>query len=197
MRNPAPNSVEVQSREQWRDWLVQNHKTNQGIWLITYKKAANPQFHLTQDDIVEEALCFGWIDSKPAKLDDIRTMLYIAPRSPKSLWSALNKSRAQKMIEQSQMQEAGLKAIKHARESGTWDALNDVENLVIPTDLDQAFQNYPNAKSNFQAFPKSAQRGILEWILQAKTPNTRQKRINQTAELAEQNIRANQWPKKP
>lgn len=196
MPNPPPNSVEVKSRQEWRDWLVQNHQASQGIWLITYKKAANPQFHITQDDIVEEALCFGWIDSKPAKLDDIRTMLYIAPRSPKSLWSALNKVRAQKMIEQSQMQPAGLQAINLAQAYGTWDALNDVENLVVPPDLDQAFQKYPQAKSNFQAFPKSAQRGILEWILQAKTPATRTKRINQTAELAEQNIRANQWSKK-
>lgn len=197
MPNPPPNSVEVKSRQEWRDWLTQNHQSSQGIWLITYKKAACPHFHLTQDDIVEEALCFGWIDSKPGKLDDIRTKVYIAPRSPKSLWSALNKSRAQKMIDQSQMQQAGYNTITIAQESGTWDALNDVENLVIPTDLDQAFQKYPQAKSNFQAFPNSTQRGILEWILQAKTSATRQKRINQTAELAEQNIRANQWLRNP
>ncbi|MFM9872531.1 MAG: YdeI/OmpD-associated family protein [Fimbriimonadaceae bacterium] len=195
MPQPPPNSIEVKSREEWRDWLVNNHSSSTGIWLITYKKASNPDLHLTQDEIVEEALCFGWIDSKPAKLDDARTMLYISPRKPKSLWSALNKKRALKMIEQSKMTELGLAAIELAKQSGTWDALNPVDSLTIPDDLEMEFEKFPNAKTNFQSFPPSAQRGILEWILQAKTPQTRTKRIENTAELASQNIRANQWKK--
>ncbi|MEM9950210.1 MAG: YdeI/OmpD-associated family protein [Chloroflexota bacterium] len=189
---PPENSVFPKDRDEWRAWLVDNYTQDEGIWLIRYKKSAGKPI-LNFDDAVEEALCFGWIDSLPRKLDDERTMLYFAPRKVGSNWSGLNKKRVQKMIDAGRMTEVGMAKIEVAKADGSWDALNDVENLVVPPDLDEAFAKYPDARANWDEFPPSARRGILEWILNAKRDVTRQKRIDETARLAQENIRANQW----
>lgn len=181
----------VASRAEWRAWLEAHHTQAEAIWLVIWKK---PDLrNLSNDDVVEEALCFGWIDSLPRKLDDTRSMLLLAPRKAKSAWSALNKTRAEKMINQGLMSKAGQKVIDEAKASGTWDKLNDVEALTIPDDLAKAFAKKKSAQKNFEAFPRSVKRGILEWILQAKKPETRAKRIEETAVKAVDNIRANQW----
>ncbi|MEO1288498.1 MAG: YdeI/OmpD-associated family protein [Chloroflexota bacterium] len=193
MSEQAPdNSVFPKDRDEWRAWLADNHTQDEGVWLIRYKKSAGKPI-LNFDDAVEEALCFGWIDSLPRKLDDERTMLYFAPRKVGSNWSGLNKERVQKMIDAGRMTEAGMVKIEVAKADGSWDALNDVENLVVPPDLDEAFAKYPDARANWDEFPPFARRGILEWILNAKRDATRQKRIDETARLAQENIRANQW----
>lgn len=189
---PPENSVFPQNRAEWRAWLEANHQRDEGVWLIRYKKAAGKPI-LPVDDAVEEALCFGWIDSLPRALDDERTMLYFAPRKDGSNWSRLNKIRVEKMIAAGLMTSVGMVKIEAARADGSWDALNDVENLVIPPDLEAAFARYPQSIENFEAFPPSVRRGILEWILNAKRPATREKRIGETASLAAENIRANQW----
>jgi uncharacterized protein YdeI (YjbR/CyaY-like superfamily) len=185
----------IETRADWRKWLAENHDKSKGIWLVYYKKSSGKP-HLSYDEGVEEALCFGWIDSLPGKIDDERSKLYYSPRKPKSNWSALNKTRVAALEAAGLLHESGIKMINVAKETGTWDALNDVENLVISPDLQVALDSFPNASDNFNAFPKSTKRGILEWILNAKTAETRNKRLQETASLASQNIRANQYVKK-
>lgn len=192
---PPENAVHPMSRAAWRDWLQANHTRDEGVWLIRYKKTTGKPY-VDFDEAVEDALCFGWIDSLPRKLDDERTMLYFAPRKAGSNWSALNKTRVEKMIAAGLMTPAGMAKIDAAKADGSWAALDDVEALVIPPDLDAAFDAYPNSRENFTTFPRSTQRGILEWILNAKRPETRAKRVDETARLAADNIRANQWPRR-
>ena len=189
---PPDNSFLVKSREEWRDWLAKNHTNSTGVWLITFKKSSG-QPRLEYAEAVEEALCFGWVDSLPRKLDDERTMLYFAPRKKGSGWSALNKQRVEKLIREGLLMPAGLTKIEAAKQDGTWSKLDDVESLVIPDDLCSALATYPNGTKYFNAFPKSVKRGILEWIRNAKRAETRQKRIAETARLADVNKRANQW----
>jgi uncharacterized protein YdeI (YjbR/CyaY-like superfamily) len=188
------NSVFVESRAQWCAWLEQNHTRPDGVWLIFYKKTAK-KLTLTYDEQVEEALCFGWVDSRPGKLDDERTMLYFAPRKAGSGWARPNKERVARLIAAGQMAPAGLAKIEAAKADGSWEKLDAVEDLTVPDDLAAELRKYPNATANFEAFPRSAKRGILEWIVQAKRPETRQKRIEETARLANENVRANQWPR--
>lgn len=192
MIQPPPNSVQVNSRAEWRKWLKKNHTQKEGVWVVTFKKTSG-KTHVTYDEIVEEALCFGWIDSKGNKLDEERSMLWCAPRKARSNWSRPNKLRVEKLIAAGLMQPAGLEKIKIARKTGTWTALDKVENLEIPPDLAQALAANQHARQYFDAFPRSVKRGILEWILNAKKPETRARRVIETAELAAKNIRANQW----
>jgi uncharacterized protein YdeI (YjbR/CyaY-like superfamily) len=192
MTQAPPNSVHPETPAEWRDWLAENHTRTTGIWLISYKKATGkPRFDY--DEAVEEALCFGWIDSKPNKLDEARSLLWFAPRKPRTGWSKPNKERVERLIAQGRMMPAGLAKIEAAKQDGSWTALDAIEALEIPPDLDTALANYANAQQNFEAFPRSAKRGILEWIATAKKPETRAKRIEETARLADENIRANQW----
>jgi len=192
MTTPPPNSVHPKSRAEWRKWLEENQARKEGVWLISYKKdTGKPRFDY--DESVEEALCFGWIDSKPAKLDEERSMLWFAPRKAKTNWSKLNKDRVEKMIKAGLMAPAGLAKVEAAKKDGSWNALDGVEALEIPPDLAKAFSKNKKAKEYFDAFPRSVKRGILEWILNAKRPETRAKRIEETVSLAEKNIRANQW----
>ncbi|MEO1399947.1 MAG: YdeI/OmpD-associated family protein [Cyanobacteria bacterium J06635_1] len=183
--------VEITSRQQWRDWLMVSHTRTESIWLVTYKKAAGDRY-LSYDDIVEEALCFGWVDSLPRALDAERTMLLLSPRKPKSAWSKLNKERVAKMLAAGLMHPAGMERIEQAKQDGVWGFLDDVEALIVPDDLQAALDSYPHAAENFEGFPRSTKRGILEWIKMAKRAATRAKRIAETARLAEENIRANQ-----
>lgn len=186
------NSIHPKTRAEWRAWLEQNHTRTQGVWLISYKKGTGkPRFEY--DEAVEEALCFGWIDSKPNKLDEERSLLWFAPRKRGTGWSKLNKERVERLIEQGLMMPAGLAKVEAAKEDGSWNALDAIEALEIPPDLEEALTAYSEAKQNFEAFPRSAKRGILEWIVSAKKPETRAKRVAETAQLAAQNLRANQW----
>ncbi|MEM6446142.1 MAG: YdeI/OmpD-associated family protein [Cyanobacteria bacterium P01_D01_bin.123] len=194
MADVPANSYQPSSRADWRAWLDANHVREEGIWVVNYKKASGKQA-FTFDEAVEEALCFGWIDSKPSKLDADRSMLWFAPRKSGSGWSRLNKTRVEKAIANGQMTPAGAAKIEAAKQDGAWYVLDAIEDLIIPPDLAAAFEEYPSASQNFEAFPRSAKRGILEWIFTAKKPETRAKRIAETARLAEDNIRANQWRK--
>jgi uncharacterized protein YdeI (YjbR/CyaY-like superfamily) len=165
------------------------------VWLVSYKKnTGRPRFEY--EDAVEEALCFGWIDSKPSKLDEARSMLWFAPRKGKTGWSTLNKERAVRMIQAGLMQQAGLEKIEQAKADGSWESLDEIEELRLPQDLMAALHAHPPAERNFVAFPRSVKRGILEWIHTAKRPQTRAARIAETARLAQLNQRANQWRRK-
>jgi uncharacterized protein YdeI (YjbR/CyaY-like superfamily) len=148
---------------------------------------------VTLSDAVDEALCFGWVDSLPRKLDERRSMLLISPRKAGSNWSAVNKAKIARMIAEGRMHAAGTAKVEAAKADGTWVALDRVEALEVPEDLAAAFANMPPSATNWEAFPRSAQRGILEWILNARTPATRARRIDETARLAAEGKRANQW----
>jgi uncharacterized protein YdeI (YjbR/CyaY-like superfamily) len=187
--------VEVKSRAELRAWLAKHHATSKGAWIVTYKKGGSEP-HVSARDVCEQALCFGWIDSLPRKLDETRSMLLVTPRKPKSNWSAVNKARAEALVAAGEMTPAGQAMIDLARRTGTWDALRDVDARVVPGDLQAAFAKAgPHAARNFEGFPPSAQRGILEWISSAKTPQTRARRVEETATLAERGERALQWRK--
>ncbi len=191
VKAPA-NSIHPQTRTEWRTWLKHNHTRAKGVWLISYKKGTGkPRFEY--DEAVEEALCFGWIDSKPSKLDDERSMLWVAPRQAGAGWSKINKARVEKMIHTGRMTPAGLAKIEAAQRDGSWNALDAVEALEIPPDLAAALAANPIAQQYFAAFPRSVKRSILEWIANAKKPETRAKRVEETTRLAAENIRANQW----
>ena len=191
MDAPQP-SVHPLSRGEWRQWLSDHHTRTTGVWLVSYKKATGkPRFDY--DDAVEEALCFGWVDSKPNKLDAERTLLWFAPRKPGTGWSRPNKLRVERMLKAGLMAEAGLRKVAQAQADGSWAKLDAIEDLTVPDDLAQALDRYPEAARYFSAFPRSAKRGILEWIASAKTAPTRTKRIEDTACLADRNERANQW----
>ncbi len=186
---PDLTRVEILSRAEWRDWLVLNHTQLESIWLVTWKKASGEP-HVPYAAIVEEALCFGWIDSRPAKLDDKRTMLLLSPRRRRSAWSALNKRRVADLLARGLIAPPGLAKIEQARADGTWTFLDDLD--TVPDDLTAALQEHPEAELHFLAFSPSSRRGILEWIRSAKQPATRARRITETATLAARNVKANQ-----
>lgn len=182
------------NRTAWRTWLEKHHEKKKSVWL-GFRKLAGGGKNITYSEAVEEALCFGWIDSKANKLDESRTVQYFARRGPKSNWSQLNKQRVSRLISEERMHQAGLDAIRVARENGAWDALNDVDNLKVPDDLLRALKKKKQAFAYFEAFPKSAKRAILVWIASAKTAGTREKRILETVLLAARNLRANRYPR--
>lgn len=182
----------AKSKTDWRQWLAENHATEKAVWLIIYKKASGVPT-VVYKEALEEALCYGWIDSKINKRDADSYFQYFAKRNPKSNWSRVNKQLVEKLLSEERMEQSGLDMVALAKHTGTWDALNEVENGVIPEDLGNAFAQYSNARQNFETFPRSVKRGILEWILNAKRPATREKRIQETARLAQDNIRANQY----
>jgi uncharacterized protein YdeI (YjbR/CyaY-like superfamily) len=176
----------------WRAWLEGNHDVHEKVWLVIYRKGSGiPSVYYPE--AVDEALCFGWIDSKPNKLDDERSMLWFAPRKARTGWSKPNKLRVERMLRAGLMHPTGLAKIEQAKSDGSWTSLDAIEELELPTDLAAALAAYPRAEENFQAFPRSVKRGILEWIHTAKKPETRAKRIAETARLANVNERANQW----
>lgn len=180
----------------WRRWLQRNHSGSRGIWLIIYKKESGiPSVYYPE--AVDEALCFGWVDSKGNRRDENSYYQYFAPRNPRSNWSRINRDKVERLTRAGKMTEAGLHMVELAKQRGTWEALDPVDALLIPEDLEKAFRKYKKARANWDAFPPSTRRGILEWILNAKQPETRRRRVEETAALAAENIRANQYrPKK-
>lgn len=185
----------AKSRKHWRKWLEKNHQNERLVWLIIYRKETKiPSVYYPE--AVEEALCFGWIDSKGNKQDDRSYYLSFAKRNPESNWSKINKQRVEKLTAANLLFPAGLEMIEIAKENGCWNALDDVENFVVPDDLQKAFDKSKKAFKNWTGFPNSTRKQILDWIRAAKTKETRQKRITQTVDLAKENIRANQYVKK-
>lgn len=179
------------NRAKWRAWLQAHHQRSKGIWLVIDKKV-NGEQPLSYEEICEELVCFGWVDSRPRKMDERRSMLLCTPRKPKSGWAKPNKDRVARMEAAGKMAPAGLAAVAEAKRLGTWSKLDAVEALEIPEDLAAALARSGGAE-NFGAFPRSVKRGILEWIGNAKRPETRAARVGETASLAAKNERANQW----
>lgn len=188
-QDTAPQ-VEVTSLADWRQWLQAHHDRGASIWLVTWK-AHHPARHVPMPELVDEALRWGWVDSLPRALDADRSMRRFSPRRPGSSWSRVNKARVAALMASGRMQPAGLAAVQRAQQDGSWAALDAVEDLSVPDDLRAALQAQPPAERHFQAFPRSSQRNILEWIAAAKRPDTRAARIATTAEMAARNLRAN------
>lgn len=189
---PPPDSFHPTSRRVWRAWLAANHRREAGIWLIFFKKATGEP-RVEYGEAVEEALAFGWIDSKPRALDARRSMLWFAPRKKGSGWSRANQERVERLLQAGLMEPAGLEKVEAAKRDGSWSSLDAVEALEVPPDLAAALGAKPSAARHFEAFPRSTKKGILEWIQGAKKPETRAKRVAETARLAARNVRANQW----
>ncbi len=185
-------AVAAINKSEWRKWLAQNHKTAGSVWLIIYRKDSEVA-SVHYKEAVDEALCFGWIDSLPNKRDSQSYYQYFSKRNSKSNWSRVNKEKVDYLIKENRMAESGYKMLKIAKETGTWDALNDVENLVVPKDMMKLLETNSKAYANWNSFPDSTKRGILEWIFNAKRIETRKKRIDETVSLAEVNKRANQY----
>ena len=179
-------------RAAWRAWLAEHHAASDGVWLVSFKKATSQPI-VPYAHAVEEALCFGWVDSVTRTLDEDRHRLLYTPRRPGSGWAATNKERVGRLEAAGLLAPAGVAIIEAARRDGSWSALDAVEALEVPTDLRAALDARFAAAHHFDAFPKSARRGILEWIQNAKRPQTRAERIEETARLAAENVRANQF----
>jgi uncharacterized protein YdeI (YjbR/CyaY-like superfamily) len=175
----------------------QHHRRPAGVWVVTFTKAAGrptPGY----DDLVEEALCFGWVDSRPGKLDDLRTMLWFAPRQAGSGWSRPDKERIARLTAAGLVAPAGQALIDAAIADGRWTKLDAVEALEVPDDLAAAFDARPGARATWESFPRSVKRGDLEWVAQAKRAETRERRIVELADLAAAGLRRAAWtPKDP
>ena len=189
--------VAVPTRQAWRNWLAAEHERAAGVWAVTVKKSALApgEDYVSARDLNEECLCVGWIDSKPGKVDQRRTALLCTPRRPGSGWSKVNKDRIERLLADGLVLPAGAATIEAAKAHGSWSMLDEIDALTIPDDLAAALAAIESARRHFDAFAPSARRGILEWIAQAKTEATRTKRIEETARLAGDNRRANQWPR--
>ena len=182
--------VEVESAAALRRWLAANHARTDSVWAVTWKKGSGGP-HVAWDEIVDECLCFGWVDSLPRALDERRTMLRISPRDPRSAWSGANKRRVRRLEREGRMTGAGRRAVEAAKANGAWAFLDEVERLEVPEDLARALADAPDARRRFDRFPPSSRRGILEWIKSAKRPATRARRIAETAARAAENRKAN------
>lgn len=178
--------IYARDRACWRQWLEQNHQESIGVWLVYYKvKSGRPSVQYSE--AVQEALCFGWIDSKVQSLDEVRYRQIFTPRKPKSVWSKLNKQYIEELIAQGQMTEAGLAKIAVAKQDLSWTSLDEIEALIIPEDLKQALALNDTANRCFRAFNNTAKKNILFWIQSAKRPETRLNRIEKTVTSSAQN----------
>lgn len=184
--------IEPSTRAELRAWLEAHHAVSGGVWVVYPHKRARTT-EPSYDDIVEEALCFGWIDSRPGRVDDSRTRLYLCPRKPGSGWAATNKERLERLTNAGLMHEAGLAVVARAHADGSWTLLDSSEAGIVPDDLAQAFDSYAGSADEFAQFPLGVRKQILQWIDQARRPATRAARVDETARLAQQGIRANQW----
>lgn len=189
------NAVHPKSRAQWRRWLERHHARTQGVWLVT-SRAPDGTARIAYEEAVEEALCFGWIDGGTRSLDDRRRMLWMAPRRAGSGWSTANKARVARLAKAGRLAAPGRAKITAAKRDGSWTLLDAVEALEIPDDLREAL-GASRGLVNFEAFPASVRKQLLEWVRSAKRDATRAKRVAEIARLAPMNIRANQWMKKP
>ena len=183
--------VHPETRAEWRRWLEEHHGRGGGAWLVTWK-AHTGRPRVAYEEAVEEALCFGWVDGRAGTLDGERSMLWFAPRRRGSGWARSNKERVARLEREGRMTEAGRRAIESAKADGSWSRLDDVENLVVPDDLEKALQAHPRAREHWDAFPRSARRAILAWIVGAQRDETRRKRVMETAAAAARGERANE-----
>jgi uncharacterized protein YdeI (YjbR/CyaY-like superfamily) len=174
--------VEVTSPEELRTWLLDHYTQEESVWLVTYKKSVLYKY-VSRDEVLDELICFGWIDGIRRKLDDSKTMQLTSPRRVQH-WAKSYKDRANKLIEENRMHESNLKSIKEGKESGLWNFMDDVDQLIIPTDLSEALTHLDGAYEFFDNIKDSSKRFVLRWIKLAKTAKTRSNRISKIAHLS-------------
>lgn len=180
------------SQAEWRKWLEENHNSKQSVWVIQYKKKANVPT-ISWNESVDEALCFGWVDSIRKTIDEEKFMQFFCKRKAKSTWSKINKEKVVQLIAQNLMSGAGYKSIELAKQNGSWTILDEVEELTIPIDLEIAFKIKPGSADYFLTLSKSVKKAILQWLMFAKRVETRTKRVNEIAELAAQGLKPKQF----
>ncbi|WP_396589545.1 YdeI family protein [Allomuricauda sp. R78024] len=174
--------------KEWRVWLHENHQASNGVHVIMYK-IEHEMPSMRWEEAVRVALCYGWIDSTVKSLGDGKRRQYFCPRKPKSVWSRVNKNHLEELIASDLMHESGFKVIEIAKKNGSWTALDDVENEIIPEDLKASFNKNPRALENFQNFTRGQRKSYLYWLNQAKREETRQKRITEIVTLCNNNIK--------
>ncbi len=192
MQTTAIETFSPTSRENWREWLAENHRSKQSIWLVYYKIQANIPT-VSYNDAVDEALCFGWIDSTKKSLGNDTFMQFFSKRKPNSVWSKINKGKIQRLIDEGLVTEAGFESIEKAKQNGSWSILDEVEELIIPEDLENEFNTKAGSKDFFLSLSKSVRKAILQWLVLAKQAETRQRRITEIAELASQKLKPKQF----
>lgn len=173
---------------EWREWLHENHDTSNGIHLIFYKVEHHKE-SMRWEEAVRVALCYGWIDSTVKSLGNGKRRQYFCPRKPKSVWSKVNKEHIKELKSNGLMHKSGLETIKVAKKNGSWEALDDVENGVVPKELQKALKADKTALENFENFTHGQRKSYLYWLNQAKREETRQKRIQEIVDLAAQNVK--------
>ncbi len=174
--------IEIESSADLRNWLSKNYLNVNSFWLVTYKKSETTKY-VSRWDVLDELLCFGWIDGIRRKLDDKRTMQLISKRKVEH-WSKSYKERVSKLIDEEKMHESGLKSIEDSKSSGLWNFMDDVDNLIVPKDFKKALLQKTEAFDFFNSINDSSKRFVLRWLKLAKTEKTRQKKINQLVDLS-------------
>jgi uncharacterized protein YdeI (YjbR/CyaY-like superfamily) len=175
--------VHAETLDQWSAWLTANTATARRVWLVSWKKHTGRPA-ITYDEAVTEALAWGWVDNLGKRLDDDRSLLRFVPRKPGSGWSRPNKERVARLEAEGRMQPPGAAVVAAARADRSWVLLDEVEALVVPPDLADAFARHPGAAEQWEAFTRTVKRALLVWITSAKRPTTRAQRVEETAARA-------------
>jgi uncharacterized protein YdeI (YjbR/CyaY-like superfamily) len=187
MKDKELNTFCPVNQQAWRAWLAEHHDTEKSVWLIYHKKkSATPT--ITWSEAVDEALCFGWIDSLAKPMDDERYMQFFCRRKANSVWSKINKDKIQRLTEEGLMTQAGINSVEIARKNGSWTILDDAEALIIPADMEEEFLKRPDVKAYFLNLSRSGKKNILQLLALTKRPETRLKRIAEIMALADQNM---------
>ena len=176
------------TQKEWRNWLEQHHLHKEAVWVIFYKKSS-PKHNMSWSESVDESLCFGWIDSTKVAIDQERFKQYFIKRKAKSNWSKVNKDKIAELVKDGRMTAEGFRSVEVAKENGCWSALDAVENLEIPEDLQQKLVQYPLAADYLEGLSKSAKKMILHWLFSAKRTTTREKRIKTIVESAAKGLK--------
>ncbi|ESU26597.1 hypothetical protein FLJC2902T_25700 [Flavobacterium limnosediminis JC2902] len=177
--------------DEWRKWLHENHNSTEGVYLIFYKVGSSIE-SMRWEEAVQVAICYGWIDSTVKRLDDERRRQLFTPRKSKSVWSKLNKSYVEKLIAENLMHESGLAKIEISKQNGSWNSLDHVEELIIPEDLQKAFDDNKTAFENYNNFSFTYRKSYLYWLNHAKREETRKNRISEIIRLCEANMKSRQ-----
>jgi uncharacterized protein YdeI (YjbR/CyaY-like superfamily) len=182
-------TLEITDVAQLRAWFGEHHTSAAGVWLVTWKRSVDPERHVAYEAVVRECLCAGWIDSQARGVDDRRSAILLTPRRPGSGWARTNKQRVAELTEAGLMLPRGQAVVDEARASGAWTLLDDIEDLVEPPDLAAALDADPEARQQWDAFPRSPRRAALVWLSGAKRPATREKRVAEIADRASRGLR--------
>jgi len=183
MKKTETETFYPKDQKAWRQWLQKNHSKKTSVWLVCYKKSSGMP-SISWSNAVDEALCFGWIDSVRKTIDAEKFIQFFSKRKAISTWSKINKEKIKKLIEHDLMTKAGHESIELAKQNGSWEILNSVEELEIPKDLEKEFKSKKGSKDFFLSLSRSVRKAMLQWLVLAKRPETRQKRISEIAALA-------------